>query len=161
MKPFVSFLSFSTNTILKLTGFNSKGIEEKVTLEEIRSLVKVGQEQGVINPVEREMIDSVISFDEKVAKEIMTDRTEVNMINIDDLKEVNIDKMLNLNHSRVPVFKDNIDNIIGILYFKDYLLDAYKLGFENVNIEDVMRKPYFIRGWSREIEALDHLEVEW
>lgn len=144
MKPFVSFLSFSTNAILRLFGFNSKGIEEKVTLEEIKSLVEVGHEQGVINPVEREMIDSVISFDEKVAKEIMTDRTEVNMINIDDLKEVNLDKMLSLNHSRVPVYKDNIDNIIGILYFKDYLLDAYKLGFENVNIEDVMRKPYFI-----------------
>ncbi len=144
MKPFVSFLSFSTNTILRLFGFDKKGIEEIVTLEEIKSLVEVGHEQGVINPVEREMIDSVITFDEKVAKEIMTDRTEVEMININDPNHVNLDKMLNLKYSRVPVFKDYIDNIIGILYLKDYLLHAYKLGFENVNIEEIMREPFFV-----------------
>ena len=156
MKPFVSFLSLSTNTILRISGFNSKGIEEKVTLEEIKSLVAVGHEQGVINPVEREMIDSVISFDEKVAKEIMTDRTEVHMIDIDDSANTNLDKMLKLNHSRVPVYKESIDNIIGILYFKDYLLEVYKSGIENINIEDIMRKPYFIP----EYKNIDDLFLE-
>ena len=156
MKPFVSFLSLSTNTILRISGFNSKGIEEKVTLEEIKSLVAVGHEQGVINPVEREMIDSVISFDEKVAKEIMTDRTEVHMIDIDDSANENLDEMLKLNHSRVPVYKESIDNIIGILYFKDYLLEVYKSGIENINIEDIMRKPYFIP----EYKNIDDLFLE-
>ena len=144
MKPFVSFLSFSTNVIIRLLGFNNKHIEEKVTLEEIKSLVQVGQEQGVINPIEREMIDSVITFDDKVAKEIMTDRTEVFMIDIDDSNAVNLDKMLNLRHSRIPVYKDNIDNIIGILYLKDYLLHAYKFGFKDIDIRKIMRRPYFV-----------------
>ncbi len=144
MKPFVSFLSFSTNTILRIFGLNLKGIEEKVTLEEIKSLVEVGHEQGVINPVEREMIDSVITFDEKVAKQIMTDRTEVDMIDIDDSNDINSQKMINLKHSRVPVYKDNIDNIIGVLYLKDYLLHAYKDGFEDLDIRKIMRKPFFV-----------------
>lgn len=144
MKPFISFLSFSTNTILRVFGFNQKGIEEKVTLEEIKSLVEVGHEQGVINPVEREIIASAITFDEKVAKQIMTDRTEVDMINIDDSKDINLEKMLKLKHSRVPVYKKYRDNIIGILYLKDYLLEVHRLGFENVDITKVMRKPYFV-----------------
>ena len=70
MRPFVSLLSFSTNGIMRLLGISTEGVEEKVTLEEIRSMVEVGQEQGVINPVEREMIDSVIGFDDKLAEEI-------------------------------------------------------------------------------------------
>lgn len=144
MKPFVSFLSFSTNTILRIFGLNLKGMEEKVTLEEIKSLVEVGHEQGVINPIEREMIDSVITFDEKVAKQIMTDRTEVDMIDIDDSNDINSQKMIGLKHSRVPVYKDRIDNIIGILYLKDYLLHAYEDGFEDIDISRIMRKPYFV-----------------
>lgn len=144
MKPFVSFLSFSTNALVRLFGFSNKGVEEKVTLEEIKSLVHVGQEQGVINPVEREMIDSVITFDDKVAKEIMTDRTEVITIDMDDSNDENLDKMLNLQHSRIPVFKDDIDNIVGVVYLKDYLLHAYKSGFIDIDIESIMRNPYFV-----------------
>lgn len=144
MKPFVSFLSFTTNTIIRLLGFNDKSTEEKVTLEEIKSLVNVGQKQGVINPLEKEMIESAIAFDDRVVKEIMTDRTEVFMIDIDDPSDVNLEKMLNLKYSRIPVFKDHLDNIIGILYLKDYLLYAYKAGFKDIDIKEIMRKPYFV-----------------
>lgn len=144
MRPFVSFLSFSTNAIIRLLGFSNVGVEEKVTIEEIRSLIHVGQEQGVINPVEREMIDSVITFDDKVAEEIMTPRTEVFMIDIDDSNEDNLEKMLRLKHSRIPIYREYVDNIIGILYLKDYLLQAYKMGFKNIDIKEIMRPPYFV-----------------
>lgn len=144
MKPFVSFLSFSTNGLIKLFGVNRNRMEEKVTIEEIKSLVEVGQEQGVIDSVERDMIDSVITFDDKVAREIMTDRTEVFMIDINDSVDVNLDKMLNLKHSRIPVYKDYIDNIVGIVYLKDYLLHAYQSGFKDIDIAKIMRKPVFV-----------------
>ena len=75
LKPFVSYLSFSTDAFVKFFGFNTKDAEDKVTLEEIESLVQAGQEQGVINPSTREMIDSIITFEDKVAEEIMTART--------------------------------------------------------------------------------------
>lgn len=143
-RPFVTFISFSTNTVLRLMGVSSTGVEEKITVEEIRSLVEVGQEQGVINPVEREMIDSVITFDDKLAEEIMTPRTEVFMIDLDDPIEDYLGKMLELKYSRIPVVEDDIDNIIGILYIKDYLLEAYKVGFNNVNIRKILRPAYFI-----------------
>ena len=144
MKPFVAFLSASTNGILRLAGISLEGVEEKVTLEEIRSIVEVGQEQGIINPTEREMIDSVIGFDDKLAEEVMTARTEVFMIDIEDPIEEYLDEMLKLKYSRIPVYEGDVDNIIGILYIKDFLLEAYKEGFDNVDIRKIVRPAYFI-----------------
>lgn len=144
MKPFVNFLSFSTNKILQLIGYNQENIEQKITIEEISSLIEVGHEQGVINPIERDMIKSVISFDNSKASEIMTPRTEVFMIDCDKNIKEYIDELLNLKYSRIPVYKEDIDNIIGILYLKDYLLEAYKHGFYDVDIMKILREPYFV-----------------
>lgn len=144
LSPFITLLSSSTNLILRLFGLKDESVEEKVTLEEIRSLVEVGQEQGIIDPVEREMIDSVISFDDKTAEEIMTARTEVFMIDANKPIKEQLDNILNLSYSRIPVYEGDIDNIIGILYLKDFLLESYKVGFENVNIKDIIRPAYFV-----------------
>lgn len=144
MKPFVAFLSISTNTILRIFGVKNEGVEEKVTLEEIKSLVEVGHEQGVINPIEREMLDSVIAFDNKIAEEIMTARPEVFMIDVDDPLEEYLDEMLKLKHSRIPVYEEDIDNIIGILYIKDFILEAYNVGFKDIDIRNIIRPAYFV-----------------
>ncbi len=144
MNPFVTFLSFSTNGVMRILGFSNKGIQEKITLEEIKSLVEIGQEQGIIDPIEREMIDSVIGFDDILAEEIMTARTEVFMINIEDPIEENLDEMLKLKYSRIPVYEYDIDNIIGIFYLKDFLLEAYNVGFNNVDIRSILRPAYFV-----------------
>ena len=75
--PFVKFLTFSTNVILTVLKMKEDNIEEKVSKEELRSLVEVGREHGIINEVEKEMIENIIEFDEKVAREIMIPRTKV------------------------------------------------------------------------------------
>ncbi len=144
MKPFVAFLSISTNTLLRILGIKKEGVEEKITLEEIKSLVEVGHEQGLINPVEREMLDSVIAFDNKVAEEIMTARTEVFMVKAEEPLKNSLAKMLETKHSRIPVYEDVIDNIIGVLYLKDLILEAYRIGFENIDIRKIMRPAYFV-----------------
>ena len=144
LRPFISLLSSSTNLVLRILGLKDESVEEKVTLEEIRSLVKVGQEQGIIDPVEREMIDSVISFDDKTAEEVMTARTEVFMIDAKKPIQEKLDDILDLSYSRIPVYEEDTDNIIGILYLKDFLLESYKVGFENVNIKDILRPAYFV-----------------
>jgi len=143
MKPFVFLLSLFTNGFLKLFGISTTGVEEKITLEEIKSIVEVGQEQGIINPTERQMIDGVIGFDDILAEEVMTARTEVFMIDIENPNE-DFEVLMEMRYSRVPVYEDDIDNIIGILYIKDYFLEAYKVGFENVDIRKILRPAYFI-----------------
>lgn len=143
-KPFVLLLSFSTNLILRIFGVSTDDVEGKITINDIKSLVQLGQTQGVIDEVESDMINSVIGFDDTYAEEIMTARPEVFMIDINEPFEEYLDEMLNLKYSRIPVYEDEVDNIIGILYLKDYLLASYNSGFENVDIREILKPAYFV-----------------
>lgn len=143
-KPFVWFLSLSTNTILKLLGVKTEGIEEKISKEEIESLVELGEEQGAINKTERAMIDGIIKFDDILAREVMTPRTETFYIEANsDIKE-SINLILQENYSRIPVYEDEIDNIVGVLYMKDIFAAVINNGIENVSIKEIMRTPYVV-----------------
>ncbi|MGX7071426.1 hemolysin family protein [Helcococcus kunzii] len=143
-KPFVWLLSKTTNLFLKLLGIRAEDMEARITINDIKSLVQQGHSQGIIDAVESEMINSVINFDETYAEEIMTPRTEVFMIDINDEFSEYKDDMLSLKYSRIPVYNEDVDNIIGVLYLKDYLLESYIVGFENVNIRKIMKPAYFV-----------------
>lgn len=144
LKPMVNFLTNVTNGVLRLLGIHITDVEEKVTLNDIKSLVQVGQSQGLINTVESEMINSIITFDDKYAEEIMTPRTEVFCIDVNDAHQEFIEEMLTLKYSRIPVYEEEVDNIIGILYIKDYLLASYRQGFEHVDLRSILRPAYFV-----------------
>ncbi len=142
--PFVKLLSASTNVLVSLAGLDKEDLDEKVSKEEIRSLVNVGQEHGVINEIEKEMINSIFKFDDIIASQVMTPRTEVYLINIDIPLSEYIDELLEEHYSRIPVYQGDIDNIIGILYMKDFFVEARKCGFEHVDIKSILQAPYFI-----------------
>ncbi|MBU3213573.1 hemolysin family protein [Clostridium estertheticum] len=143
--PFVSLLTVSTNILVKITGLGHESKEEKISKEEIKSLIEVGQEHGVINETEKEMINNIIEFDDKLAREVMTPRTDVYMIDMDDPITEYLDELLIERHSRVPVFEGDVDNIVGILHMKDFMIEARKSGFENVNIKNILHSPYFVQ----------------
>ncbi|WP_270647714.1 hemolysin family protein [Paeniclostridium hominis] len=143
-KPFIKILSLSTGLVLKLTGNNDHDIEDTVSEEEIKALIHRSTEDGLIDDDEKEMLCKVFEFNDRLAKEIMTSRSDTFLIDIDDdFKDV-LDKILELNYSRIPVYKDDIDNIIGILYVRDLLAKAREVGFDNINIESILHKPYFV-----------------
>ena len=143
-KPFIKILSLSTGLVLKLTGNNDSDIEDTVSEEEIKALIHRSTEDGLIDNDEKEMLCKVFEFNDRLAKEIMTSRSDTFLIDIDDdFKDV-LDKILELNYSRIPVYKDDIDNIIGILYVRDLLAKAREVGFDNINIESILHKPYFV-----------------
>lgn len=142
-KPFVLFLSFSTNSIIKLLGFKTEGIEEQISREEIRSLIEIGEENGAINESERDMIDGIIEFDDTTAKNIMTPRTETFLIEVNEDVENVISIILEENFSRIPVYEAEIDNIIGILHMKDLFASIVEKGIENVVIRDLIKEPCF------------------
>ena len=143
-KPFVWILSLSTNTILKLLGMKTVGIEEKVSREEIISLIEIGKEHGAINESERNMIDGIIEFDDKVAKEIMTPRTETFLLEVNDSIKDNINTILEEGFSRIPIYDNDIDNIVGVIYIKDLFAKIILNGIDNIKINEIMRKPYFV-----------------
>ncbi len=142
--PFVKLLTISTNLLIRITGLKNDALEEKVSREEIRSLVEVGQEHGAINATERDMIDSIFEFDNKLAEEIMTPRTDVYLIDIDDPVSEYVDELLKEMHSRIPVFEEDSDNIIGVLHMKDFIIEAHRVGFNNVDIRSILHSAYFV-----------------
>ncbi|HBT18678.1 MAG TPA: hemolysin [Clostridiaceae bacterium] len=141
-RPFVFLLSFTTNIFSRLFGISSETLEEEVSLEEIRSIIEVGKEKGVINETERDMLDGIFEFDNRLAREIMTPRTEVEMIEATEPVNNVVSKVTNGNYSRIPFYLDEVDNIIGILYIKDLFRHLINKGKPS-SVEELLRKPYF------------------
>ncbi len=142
--PFIKLLTFSTNMITMPFGIKEGNTEEILSREELLSLVNEGQAHGVLNKKEKEMINSIMEFDEKIAKEIMTPRINVFAIDIAEPKENYLDELLKTIYSRIPVYEEDIDNIIGMLYIKDFLKEAVKRGYKNVDVRSIMKKPYLV-----------------
>ena len=135
-------------------------LEEKVSKEEIRSLVEVGREHGIINEVEKEMIENIIEFDEKIAREIMIPRTKVFLVD----KNITIEELFAKKeigrYSRIPVYDGEADNIIGVLLTKELMMEAYRKGFENVVLSDILQEAYFVPETKNVNELFNELQVE-
>lgn len=142
--PFVKLLTLVTNVTLKIFGMKAENLEELVTREEIRSMIEQGKEQGVFNHIEHEMINSIFEFDDKLAREIMTPRIKVFAIDIAEPKEEYFDELFEMKYSRIPVYEESVDNIIGVLYIKDILAEAKKVGFEQIDIRGLLHEPYLV-----------------
>lgn len=148
--PFVKLLTISTNMISKIFGV-SEAEEEIVTEEEIKMMIDEGEENGTIEQEEKELLNNVFAFNDIIVSEVMTPRTDIFAIEIDeDINEL-LDKIDEYKYSRIPVYEDNIDNIEGILFIKD-ILKVIKDG-RYINIREIMREPYFIPE-SKEIDEL-------
>ena len=144
MNPFIKLLSFSTSSVLKLIGMHSETLESEVSEEEIKSMLETGSETGVFNDIEKEMITSIFSFDDKRAREVMVPRQDMVTIDINEPVEAYIDEILQSMHSKIPVYEDEIDNIIGILSTKTLMIEARKSSLENLNIRAMLTEPYFV-----------------
>ena len=139
--PFVSFLTFSTNTISKLFGVTGEE-QETVTEEEIKMLINEGKENGTIEEEETEMINNVFEFNDKVVSEIMVPRTEIFALDMNlSIAEVIDELSEDKRYSRIPVYDETIDEIKGIVYVKDILLSQKN---KNVKIKAIMKEPYFV-----------------
>ncbi len=143
--PFVKFLSVSTNAVVRLLGFDPNADEESVTEEEIRMMVDVGGERGVIEDTQKEMINNIFEFDDIDAGDVMTHRTDVVAADIND---ITLEEFINLaienGRSRIPLYEDDIDNIVGIVYVKDLLKYVGKEIKVKGTLRSIMREPYFI-----------------
>lgn len=142
--PFVRFLTASTNFFVKLLGGSTEGTEERITEEEIRLMVDVGEEKGIIREAEKEMIDNIFEFDDTQVSAIMTHRTDIVGLPITaSLHEV-IEIAGGEQFSRIPIYEDDIDNIVGILYAKDLLKLVDENNQKDFNIKDYIRKPLLV-----------------
>lgn len=144
LSPLFWFMSKTVNLLLRMTGQKIHLEDEEFSEEEVMSMLETGQEKGALKEEGKKMIDSIFAFDDKFAYEIMTPRTNVFAIDINDPSEKYIDTLMELRYSRIPVFDEDSDNIIGIIHIKDYLIKAREDGFENVDLHEILRKPFFV-----------------
>ena len=143
-KPFVWLLSITVTLILKLLRQRTDVTSVEYSEDDVVSMLEAGQESGELKEEGKKMITSIFAFDDLLAYEVMTPRTDVFSIDINAPTEDYIDELMELRYSRIPVYEDDSDNIIGILYIKDYLIKAREAGFDNVDFRSILRKPYFV-----------------
>ena len=140
--PIVSFLTFSTNSILRLLGIDPNAVDEEVGEEEIRMMVDVGSEKGTIDHEEREFIQNVFEFDDLCAEDLVTQRTDVVMLDMEDTMEDWKETIFSTRHTLYPICDGSVDKIVGILNAKDYFRLEDK-SREKV-MEEAARPAYFV-----------------
>lgn len=142
-KPFILLLNVSTNAFIRLLGLKPVTKDEILHSEkEIRYLISEGRKSGIIDSTEHQLIEKIFDFNDKMARDIMVPRNSIVAINISDPREKIVQTVIDEGYSRIPVYKDSIDNIIGIIYSKD-LISATEHR-ELIVLSDILRPVYFV-----------------
>lgn len=145
LTPVTWTLMLMANILLRVFRQETIVDDEEFSEEEVMSMLEVGQETGIIKEEGKKMINSIFAFDDKLAYEVMTPRTDVFLIDIEDPLEEYLEDLMTLRHSRIPVCEGETDNIIGILNIKDYLRKVHEAGGEeDIDIKPILRKAYFV-----------------
>lgn len=143
--PLVKVLSGTCNLLTKLIGINKYLVEEKVSEEEIISVVEEGVEDGTLDVEKQKMIESVLKFNDLTATDIMTPRIKVFMIDVEEPLTEYLTDIFEQKFTRIPVYKETRDNIIGWIHVRDLMQEIIEKGVENVKIDKVMRKALYVR----------------
>lgn len=131
--PFVKLLSFSTEFVMKLIG--TKESDQKITEEEIHSMIDEGGLAGVIDAQEHVMVKNIFRLDDRSISSLMIPRGEVEYIDLDDSREVNMKKVLESNYSRLPVCKGGLDDVVGVVTTRQLLKQIVSVGKPNFKVE--------------------------
>jgi len=157
--PIIKLLMIVTKIISRMMGVDIKHENLMITEEEIKSYINVGEAEGIIEEEEREMIHSIIEFGDTTAKEVMTPRTSVFMLDAESTIDEVWDEIIESGYSRIPVYGEDLDEILGILYVKD-LMSLAKKGNTNIPIKNVLREAYFVPDTKSIVEILDEFRTK-
>lgn len=156
--PLVSFLTLSTNAVLRLFGIRETAMLSRVTEDEIISMVDAGEEEGVIQPFEGQMIRSVFDFGDTVVREVMVPRIDIVALEKDTPLQLAVDTFLRVGISRMPVYEGSVDNVVGILYAKDLLRYFHHDETRPGGITELCRQPVFVPETKRVSELFRELQ---
>lgn len=151
LTPAIVTINLASGFVLKLLGAGNVPRQDIMTEEELRTIVDVSHEEGVIENEERKIINNVFDFAEVLAKDVMIQRIDMVLINIEAGYEEAIEIYRQERYTRLPVYEGNTDNIVGVINVKDLLLHKSEKKF---NIRDYMRKPFFTYEYKKIAELL-------
>lgn len=142
LRPIIWLLTVSTNGVLRLCGIDPEDNAEEVSEEEIIMMLDEGEEAGSIESGEKELIKNVFSLNDTTAEDVMVHRSQVAFLKRDDARTILLNEIAESGYSRFPVYGENIDDIVGILYAKTYLT-AQSRG-ERCEMKDFLMPPRFV-----------------
>ncbi|MBQ9000207.1 MAG: HlyC/CorC family transporter [Clostridium sp.] len=159
LTPLVWVFNLITGVIFKILGVDNKNNQPYITEEELKTMVNVSHEEGVLEIEERQIINNVFQFGDMQAKEAMVQRLDMVVINIEDSYDEIIDMFKNEKLSRMPVYNESIDDIIGILNIKDviFLTDEE---IKNFDINKYIREPFFTYEFKKITQLLEEMKIE-
>lgn len=141
--PVTKFLTISSNVVLKLFGDKTSFIESKLTEEELRAILYESQRAGTLEKSEHEILDNVFDFSDIDAGQIMTPRSKIFAVDADKPYEENIRAIVNSGYTRIPVYRGNIDKLLGVLNIKDLLKELHS-GSSVQSLEKLVNKALFV-----------------
>lgn len=152
LSPVVKILEVITNLIVNLIGGKAKGKASLVTEEELKALLKIGEEEGVLKKDKYRMLTRVFDLSETVVRSVMRPRQEMMTIDINAHIDTILDKVLESGYSRLPVYKDSPDVIIGVINMKDLLNLSVNKGL--IVLQDILYPPTFVAGSKLVVDLL-------
>ena len=159
LTPIVWIFNIITKVIFKLFGVDDKGVKPFITEEELKSMVNVSHEEGLLEMEEREIINNVFEFGDMQAKEAMVQRLDIVAIDMEDSYEEIIDLFKTEKLSRMPVYEETIDDIIGILNIKDIIFLSDE-EIENFDIKKYMREAFFTYEFKKITQLLEEMKKD-
>ena len=140
--PIIKLFSSTSNFILRICGIKPAKRSPLITEEELKTMIEIGKEEGVLTEEERKMLQRIFSFGDTKVKDVMIPRDSITAIELNTPVEKILDILSEEGHARIPVYKENIDNIVGVMYVRDllYILRNGKLFV----LEDILSPAYFV-----------------
>lgn len=154
--PFIWLLTKCSDLIIKILGIEVS--DSSVTEEEIKSMIQEGTTGGAIDEIEQEIVQNVFHLGDRKITSLMTNRSDLTYLDLEDSIQENIEKIIETKHSVYPICKDGIDNISGLLYIKDLL--GKDLGTELQNLANLGKEPLFIPENNQAYQALEKFREE-
>jgi putative hemolysin len=159
-RPFIKVMSGSAGGIMRMFGMEPTGVHSVAhSPEEIRMLIEQSQQEGEIEAEQEQMIHGVFEFPETLAREIMTPRPDIVALDVETSMEDVVNLLIEEGHSRIPVYEENLDNIVGVLLVKDLLPYMAGTKGEAFVLRDLLREPYFVPDTKRISELLGELRT--
>ena len=158
-KPIVWVFNLLTGIIFKIMGIENDGVKPFITEEELKAMVNVSHEEGVLEIEEREIINNVFQFGDMQAKEAMIQRLDMVAVNIEDSYDEIIELFKSEKLSRLPVYQESIDDIVGILNIKDIIFLSDE-EIQNFNIKNYVREAFFTYEFKKITQLLEEMKKE-
>jgi putative hemolysin len=159
--PFVKFLAFSANLILRLFGVKGEDSDAVVSREEISMMVKSGSDGDSISETEQEILSNVLELDAKTVEDACIHRIDVVALPVETAFDEIVDVFVEQQYSRIPLFEENIDHVVGILHMKDVMkFMAKNDNYSSFDVKKYMREPFFVPAFKKTDELLSEMRKE-